>query len=57
MLKEWIVQVGIKAPGKCGIGLNPLNSICKLQNFSSFDGLKIVLCQVDLNDLFKKRRE
>ncbi len=57
MLKEWIVQVGIKAMGKCGIGLNPLNSICKLQNFSSFDGLKIVLCQVDLNDLFKKHTE
>jgi hypothetical protein len=44
MLKEWIIQIGIKAPGKCGVGLNPLNRIRKLQLFPILDGHKIALC-------------
>jgi hypothetical protein len=51
MLKEGVVQIDIKPSTKWCECLHPLDCICKLHTISSFDGLEIPLCQVDLNDL------
>jgi hypothetical protein len=51
MLKEGVVQIDIEPSTKWCECLHPLDCIRKLHTISSFDGLEIPLCQVDLNDL------